>query len=173
MGVTGSFKELAALREKVASLATPRARSELNAVLAEAALKQIDDEFRESRDPYGQPWKPLVSREGQPLRDTGQLLNSLHPKATESGFEISTNRKGAATHQYGATIVAKTSKGLRFRTRGAPTASNKRGALSNWVTKQQVTIPRRQYMPEVDLGPYWTKALQEAADDFLRARLGA
>lgn len=172
MGVTGDFRGLEDLRAKVAHLASGGGRRDLNRVLAAQADKLISDGFRQGRDPCGQPWKPLTSRTGQPLRDTGTLLNSLGPKATAEGFTVSTAVKYAAVHQYGAVIKPKTAKALAFRTRGAPTKSNRRGKLSGFVFAKSVTIPQRQYMPEGDVGPIWRAALERAADDHLQAVMG-
>lgn len=41
-----------------------------------ALVTLLDLQFREGRDPYGNPWAPLTSRRGQPLRDTGQHLQN-------------------------------------------------------------------------------------------------
>ncbi len=173
MAVRGDFRGLENLRAKLTSLATTGARTDLCRVLAEASMKQLDDEFQQSRDPYGKPWAPLTSRTGKPLADTGtHLQGSLNPKWTDTGWTIVTAFVGAAVHQYGALIKAKTSHGLRFRVRGTPTKSSPRGELSGWITKQQVTIPQRQYMPEGDVGPIWRTALERQTEIFLRQRMG-
>jgi phage gpG-like protein len=131
-------------------------------------------------DPYDRPWKPLRSRDGQPLRDSGRLQNSVagaHLNVTQTGFRITTNVKYAATHQYGATIRA---KNARFRfgglgdeqdmvTGGKPMLVFRVGGPrprknGRWVSKAEVTIPRRQYMPEGNVGPRWAAALEGTAD---------
>ncbi len=164
MPVRGDFAGLEGLRARLAHLATGEARLDMNRVLGEEAAKLIDDGFRAGRDPYGRAWKP-VSRGGQPLRDTGVLLNSLAPKADVRGFTVATPVKYAAVHQYGAVIHAKTSRGLRFRPGG-------RHGGGGWVTKQQVTIPRRQYMPEGTIGPIWGPSIEKAAADHLARQMG-
>jgi phage gpG-like protein len=172
MGVRGDFSGLDDLRARLSELASGAARKGMVRVLAEEAVKQLDDEFRQSRDPYGRPWAPLTSRVGKPLLDTGTHLRSgLAPKLSASGFTISTPFKGAAVHQYGAVIRPVKAKALAFRVRGVPTASRKRGKAGT-VFAQQVTIPRRQYMPEGDIGPIWGGAFERAADSFLRRHMG-
>lgn len=58
--------------------------------------------FTESADPYGTPWLPLKNRQGQPLRDTGRLMNSITHRVTGNAVEIGTNVLYAPTHQFGA-----------------------------------------------------------------------
>ena len=170
MSVTGDFQGLGRLRGQAAYLSTTGARGDLCRVLAEQADKLIKDEFRDSRDPYGKPWKPLTSRVGKPLADTTtHLLSTLGPRSSPDGFTVTTAFIGAAVHQYGATIRPVRAKALAFKTRGAPMKSNKRGKLSATVFAQEVTIPQRQYMPEGDVGPIWRPALERAADDFVRS----
>lgn len=174
MGVRGDFRGLSELRAKVREVASARGRTDLCRTLAEVATKLIDDEFRQSRDPYGNKWLPLKHRKGQPLRDTGNLLNSLAPKASETGFTVSTAVKYAGIHQYGGTVTippranahAKTG---RFLSRSAAGA-RKRAVRISFSKGHQVTIPQRQYMPEGELGPIWSKALLAAAEDFMRTR---
>lgn len=167
----GDFRSLRVLCEQLAELATPSVRAELSRDLGEEAMKLLDDEFRDSRDPYGSAWKPISSRSGQPLRDTAtHLQNSLHYQADEHGFAISTAWEGAAVHQYGATIVPKNGKALVFRVRGAPTASNARGKPSDLIFARKVTIPARQYIPEDEIGPIWGPALERSADEFMHRR---
>ena len=51
----------------------------------------------------GRPkWLPLKSREGQPLRDTGRLMNSLTREATQTEARVGTNVVYAAVHHFGA-----------------------------------------------------------------------
>lgn len=172
-GVRGDFGELKALRERLRRISSGAVRRDINRVCAEAAVKVLDDEFNTSTGPYGKPWAPLTSRTGKPLLDTGMHLRStLTPKTTESGFVVSTSFKGAAVHQYGATIKAKPGKTLAFKVRGAPTKSRPRGRLSSTIYARSVTIPKRQYMPEGALGPRWTKAINGAADLAIRQAMG-
>ncbi len=48
------------------------------------------------------PWKPVKNRDGQPLRDTGRLMNSITRKATGSEVRVGTNVVYAAVHHFGA-----------------------------------------------------------------------
>ena len=50
----------------------------------------------------GRPkWLPLKSRDGQPLRDTGRLMNSLTREATQTEARVGTNVVYAAIHNFG------------------------------------------------------------------------
>lgn len=197
MGVTGDFAGLTDLRRRLGAISGGSGggfRRQVNQVCAEAALKVIDDTFTRGIDPYGNPWAPLTSRSGKPLLDKGvHLRNTLNPKVTSTGFVVSTPFKGAAVHQYGATIKAKTPAGLLFRVQTGTRYTKKNAEsymgggknfgkspflkkpkiIKSWVRVMQVTIPRRQYMPEGRLGPRWSGAIDAAADTAMRNAMGA
>lgn len=48
------------------------------------------------------PWKAIKNREGQPLRDTGRLMNSITRQATASEVRVGTNVVYAAVQHLGA-----------------------------------------------------------------------
>ena len=185
--VTGDFSGLKQLAIAMSALGEPPARRELSAVLGEEARTQALIGFQRGVDPYDVKWKPIRYRQGQPLRDTGRLQNSITGsgglRSYERGFSITTDVFYAATHQYGATIKAKRARPhyhfgsgdmvsytesrpmLVFKVRG-------RGGKVRWVSKAQVTVPRRQFMPEGHLGPRWEKGLEAQAGEFLQRKLG-
>lgn len=173
MGITGSFVQLKELRAAMQRLGTASARVDVSRVVAEQAVKLIDDGFRSSRDPYGRPWPALTSRNGRPLLDTGAHLRaSLAPRVSADGFVIQTAFPGAAVHQYGAVIKPKAARALRFRAGGARPRGHGRGQTGAVVFARKVTVPRRQYMPEGDPGPVWGPALKRAAERALRDAMG-
>jgi phage gpG-like protein len=116
--------------------------------------------FRLSRDPWGSPWKPLnknLTRSGQPLRNTGHLLNSMTYKvggtSGDQHVDVGTNlqSKGVlfpAVHQFGAVIKAKNAKYLRWMGPHGP------------IKAKQVTIPARPFLPlaagSVDMPQEWS-----------------
>lgn len=187
-GVRGDFKALALLSRQLRQLGSTEARREFNTDCAEAARTEAMVGFRRGVDPYDKPWKPLRSRDGRPLQDTGALRNSLAGKVhvRAGGFSITTNRKGAAVHQYGATIRAKNPRYrfgpydmvtagkpmLVFRAGGARPRGHGRGRTGGWVQKEKVVIPQRQMVPEADVGRRWGAAIEKAADDFIKLRAG-
>lgn len=171
--VTGDFKELEALAKGLARLAEPTARRAVNKALGVSARSEVDKGFLAGRDPYGRPWPKLRSREGQPLRDSGQLQNSFRVTADASAFvlEAAKAAKRVAPHQHGATIRAKGRGVLKFRVGGPRPRTS-----GEWRSKHEVQIPKRQMVPEVELGPVWSMALQKTANAWLEqhfARAGA
>lgn len=174
-----SDRRLEALRRKVASVASPAMRRALSDALAAEALKLVDDGFDQGRDPYGKAWKPLKSRSGKPLLDTGRMRSAFTSRTTEDGFTLSATVRNndpkydaniVGVHQHGATIRPKYAKALRFQVRGAPTKGNKRGATS-WVTTKKVVVPRRTMVPEQQyggIGKPWGDALAAEADAAIR-----
>jgi phage gpG-like protein len=179
VGVTGDFRLLDDLQRKIATVQGPPFRLGLSKNLAEEARTQVLFGFQRGVDPYDRPWKK-VWRDGQPLRDTGRLQNSItgDPSVSEGSFTISTRVKYAATHQYGATITAKNptysfggagSDGADTVTAGKPMLRFRigRGRNARWVSKEKVTIPQRQFKPEGTVGPRWAAAFRAVADLFV------
>lgn len=131
---------------------------ELGTRMAVAFMKEVADEFRESRDPYGKPWKPVFrnrrrdrrARErraarGQPLRadkpliDTGRMRASVIARAVGSEVRVAIAVDYASYHQHGTP-----------------------------------TIARRQILPELDtggLGPRWALAARRETDMVLTKML--
>jgi phage gpG-like protein len=76
--------------------------------------------FTEQRGPDGQPWPALKfdrpSGPGIPLRDSGRLMASIQGRAEDGTIVLGTNRVGATSHQYGATIVPVNAKYLTIPT---------------------------------------------------------
>jgi phage gpG-like protein len=99
--------------------------------------------FETGIDPEGNPWPKswrAINEGGKTLVDSARLKQSLTHNAWATGVEHGTNVEYAASHQFGATIKAKTSKGLHFKYKKAG------GNQDSWATKQQVTLPRRAFI---------------------------
>jgi phage gpG-like protein len=120
--------------------------------LGVALMKEVADEFRASRDPYGNPWKPLAKqrerardknakaariRAGKPLRkdkilvDTGRMRASVVFRPDPLGLRVIIPVEYASYHQEGTG-----------------------------------RMPRRQIVPDGDtggLGARWTMAAIKAA----------
>jgi phage gpG-like protein len=145
-GVTGNFAGLLRLIGDVNAVMTPAWRAQLCQGLGTAALKQLMDEFRESR-------------EGKPLLDTGRMRASVSLVAQPGGFEITIGVAYAATHQYGAKNI---------RPRRARMLSWKTGGKRYFA--KSVTVPQRMMIPPSDNpGPLWSAALYTEADLRVRA----
>lgn len=152
MGLTANFAELQGLADGLQRVAHPEFLRDLSKQLAAEGLFLVQRGFERSQAPDGSSWAPVL-RGGQPLRDKGILMNSLTPAVNATGFEIGTSVKYAATHQSGATIRAKTGPYLRFKVGG------------RWTSKKEVTIPRRQFLPEGELPESWATSFEKVIDD--------
>ncbi len=148
-----AFRGLDRLRERITAASSPEFNAGLAQVLGAAALKELADEFREERNPYGEKWAPLKLRRGRILRDTGRMAASAAVSPGPNGFELSITASYAGTHQEGATIVPRRARVLRFQV-GRRTYFAKR-----------VVIPRRQMLPDAarGWGPIWLGAFQREA----------
>lgn len=67
-----------------------------------ALAENVRMTFVMGASPYGVPWAPLRHRKGQPLRDTGRLMNSITHRVVGNTVEVGTNVEYAPTHQFGA-----------------------------------------------------------------------
>lgn len=118
--------------------------------------------FRDSVDPYGQPWTPLSpvtiarrrKQSSKPLLDTGRLRNSISYAATRDEVRVFTGTEViyAATQQFGAR------KGQYGRT--------KRGGPIPWGD-----IPARKFFPLLNdqavLPDDWDAELVSLFDSYL------
>lgn len=89
--------------------------------------------------PDGTPWpksfRVTIGQGGKTLLDRGRFRDGLTHLATPNEAEVGTNAIQAGVHQFGATITAKTAKGLFFRL-----------ADGSEVVVGSVTIPARPYL---------------------------
>lgn len=98
---SGDSQKLVALIGRFEELSTKRWREKLNRKLAEEALHLAHEGFEKSRNPYGEKWKKLKYRNGQPLRLTGRLEASIRPVSSAERFVLETNVVYSATHEFG------------------------------------------------------------------------
>lgn len=85
---------LGALRDKGADLAP------VMAAITEVVVEQVQGGFETGTAPDGAPWKPLKSRQGQILVDTGHLSNVFRSHG-EDYAEVGSAAIYAAAHQFG------------------------------------------------------------------------
>lgn len=161
-GVSGDFAALRRMVKGLNALAKPATRKELNLQLAEEARFHVMECFTRERAPNGRRWKPLQSRAGRALRDTGRLFNSITRTASSRGFRVFTTVKYAATHNYGAVIRPVRAKRLAFVVGGRK------------VFAKKVTIPKRQFFPSAgELPVSWKKSFEAVAKELARQKMGA
>lgn len=164
-------RELRRLIESMQRVTTPSFRQQLLRVLGATLRAEVVRGFSLSQNPYGEAWRPLTSRTGKPLLDTGaHLRNRFSTQPTGDGVRLSNNFIGVRVHNFGAVIKPVRAKALRFRTRGAASKGDPRGKWNAFQFRQKVVIPQRQMVPDVErgLGPRFGKALNAAADAFIR-----
>lgn len=122
--------------------------------VAEAAIGEIQESFAGEKDPYDRPW-PKNLRGGQTLTDTARLRRSFTRKLFSNGFQVGTNVKYAAIHQYGGEIIPKRKQVLRFK------------VGQQYVSAKRVQMPARPFVPEPELSPRWEKAFEDALRHYL------
>lgn len=121
--------------------------------------------FKKSTSPYGDKWKPITYRQGQPLRDTGRLLASIGYRAQKDNVSVGTDGQiiYAKIHQFGGVIRPRTAKTLRFFIGNRLVFANK------------AVIPARPYLPIVNndvlLPQNWLNATVKALFDHIEKPL--
>ncbi|CDP54067.1 virion morphogenesis protein [Devosia sp. DBB001] len=102
-----------------------------------AVVVSTQQRWEREVDPDGNPWPKSVRvliEGGKTLRDTGFFFNSVTHLPTSHGVEVGSDAIQAAVMQFGATITAKTEKGLTFK------------GATGWANVQSVTIPARPWL---------------------------
>lgn len=106
--------------------------------------------FTAGLSPYGDAWKSSLFRAGQPLRDTGRLMNSITFLANGEGVDIGTNVCHASIHQFGAIIRAKPGQpgenacGMRKGTSYLVFKGNG----NSFIRAKEVNIPARPFLAD-------------------------
>lgn len=178
-GIRGDFGKLATLTRRLGRLGP--AQAELRQDLAQEALTLVQQGFDRSVDPWDRPWLPLKHRKGQPLRDTGRLMNSFTPVVTATGIRVGTNVSYAPPHQFGAQIAPHTrAKGRyqaidrsgKFRKHSGIRAKAARVRfLSPATFANGITIPARVMLPIGVPGDRWMRGLRSVVDRWLKRQV--
>lgn len=189
MGLSGDFGKLKQIVSRLERFAAPHFKRELFQVMAEDARGLVVDAFTESKDPYGQDWKPSRQRhkgggveirgKGQILRDTGRLLNSINSRANANGFVIGTNVVYAAIHNFGGQIHHNAASQFR---RYAVGRNDKRKQISlnskraksvrtvASIPEHDVGMPRRMFIPPVEgLPREWADMIRRDVTEAVQA----
>lgn len=118
--------------------------------------------FDQSRDPYGNPWKPLAYRIGKPLILTGALRGSIKSRNTADDVEVYTDVFYGKFHQGGYVS--------RVKARQQPTSGRtgrfiKRPNKSSKVVRVPGglrAIPARPFFPDGrGMPPSWRKRVRD------------
>ncbi len=118
--------------------------------IGNVVANEVRQSFIRGESPYHEPWAPLKLRAGQPLRDTGRLMNSITYQVWAGYVEVGTNVCYAPVHQFGATIKARPGQPGRNRCgrrKGVPFLVFQ-GADRKPIFARQVTIPARPFLPD-------------------------
>lgn len=118
--------------------------------------------FRSGTSPYGEAWAPISYREGQPLRDTRQLLGSITSDHGDDYATVGTNTEYAPVHQFGfAGMVFVPAHSRRI----TQAFGKKIPPQTVQVTGHQrkMTVIARPFLPirgdEFDLPPEWEQSV--------------
>lgn len=127
-------------------------------------VTMVNEGFVSAQDPWGNIWKPLVIRKGQPLRDTGRLKGSINHQVRQNYVEVGTNLIYAPLQQFGATISPKQAKMLRFFNGSIP------------IFAKKVVIPARPYLPidlsgNTHLPQAWEQAIVRNIQNFVEGAI--
>lgn len=109
--------------------------TKLYSELGDILLDGVHDRFRRGVAPDGRPWQKswrAIAQNGQTLRDTGRLLNSIVTITKKNNVLVGTDVLYAKLMHYGGTIRAKSKPYLVFKT---PTGG--------WVKRKSITVPAR------------------------------
>lgn len=153
-------------KKVAAALAEMQHAAESQRALLEVVGRKVANRvrlgFRSGTAPNGQRWKPLRFREGEPLRDTKRLNNSITTRLGDDYVDVGTNVKYGPVHQFGAVIRPKPG----FWATHSKAGPGRRPKMlvfkgpHGLVFAKQVTIPARPFLPldragNVSLPPDW------------------
>lgn len=109
--VTGNG-ELEALIARLTSAGNGGHQPGLHKVAAEGCTDLVRLQFKDGKNPDGDPWKPTVKGNTPPLTETGTMSESVVNAVTGDGFTISItdykaifHQGGTRSHSTGETIV--------------------------------------------------------------------
>lgn len=133
--------------------------------------------FQTARSPNGERWEPLKSRKGEPLRDTGRLMNSIAYIASDTGVTVGTNVKYGIFHQKGAKLRRPVNQVRAHATSGAfmsfaKAEKRKRFVRVSFSTVRQRILPARKFLPEGVLPEPWQTAIRQELVPHFKAAVG-
>ncbi|WP_319530828.1 phage virion morphogenesis protein [uncultured Cohaesibacter sp.] len=139
-------------------------KAAIHRVIGMALYNQTMERFEREESPDGNKWAPLtpltLSNRRQSrgiLRDSGELMRSIHFEASSSRAEVGTNLNHPKVWvmQHGATI-----KPRRFNSLRIPVA----GGAEGFVFSKGVKIPARPY---IGIGRQDEEAIREELEGYL------
>jgi phage virion morphogenesis protein len=129
-------------------------------------LSRVHRGFDTGTSPTGQPWKPLVAREGQPLRNTGRLRNSITSSAGDDFLLMGTNVEYAPPHQFGYQGPVPVPEHTRRITQafGKPIEPK---TITVSAHTRKANIPARPFFPSAPIPDEWQQDVLTAVTHHL------
>lgn len=160
--VRGDFGRLEDLQRRVKEVANPGFRQAVAHRLAGAGIKLLADEFRASRDPYGNPWAPVHRDRPRDRAAAARRARAGKPARADRPL-IDTGRLRAAA----TASSADTSAGTQVRI-SIPVDY---ASFHQDGTRRMV---RRQIVPDRlgGLGPIWSAAFRDEIERAFRQAMG-
>lgn len=167
-GNVGALGVFGARVSRVGSNATLRG---LAKELGNAGLFEVQAGFSTHTDPYGDPWKPKVIPDGNPILvgKTGKLRVGWYLKYVGPDAVIIGNRTREAGFQSGTGVYGPTGQPIRPKTKKALSFKGPGGRFTFRSVRgapPRLMVPRQGEMP-----PAWNRALTVAAREYMMARL--
>ena len=136
------------------------------AAVGEVVVTQVHDSFEHGQAPDGAPWKPLKSRQGQILVDSGRMLASVGRAFGDDWVEVGAAAAYAAAHQFGARTGPRTIRPRNKRALFWPGARHPVSAVRHpgSVIPARPFIPDEQSLDWPEIEFILRKFIEEAAD---------
>jgi phage gpG-like protein len=154
MGLTVNVGAFQALERKAKQLADGRFLPNVTARMGAAITKLLADEFRTSRNPYGDPWPPVFRNRGRDIRARARRsARGLAPKADRPLIDTGRLRAAAVAQSSIASGPSSVRVSINVFYAG----------FHQWGTRR---IQQRQIVPDDStggLGFIWTAALNKEA----------
>jgi hypothetical protein len=147
----GDFGALEDLQRRIREVTNPRFREEMAHRLAGTAIKLLADEFRQSRDPYGNAWKPVFRNRARDRRARARRAKAGKAARGDLPLVDSTRLRTAAT-----SAAADVSSGSLVHISIPVT-------YASYHQDGTRHIARRQIVPDAagGLGPIWGEAFRK------------
>jgi phage gpG-like protein len=163
-------EKLRKLIEAVAGVGGRSFMRGLTKSLAAETTTRIKSCFSESRDPYGEKWKPLKYRNGMPLLDTGRLRNAFQDRSTPGQVRLFNPTVYANLHNYGGRLNSRAVMGRTlYFAKGGGFAGRRQRIWSQATARPHaigpVIIPARPFIPDERRGipAQWAKRFRQVA----------
>ncbi|MGE4319628.1 MAG: phage virion morphogenesis protein [Deferribacterales bacterium] len=146
------------------TLAAMSETGELMEEIGEHMRSEIQMAMDKEQTLDGEAW-PEGNRNGQALRKTSKLYNSITYEATSDSVAVGVAKaaedRHPDVHQDGMVIKAKNAKALRFQ---LPDGS--------WRMVKQVTIPKREIVPDFGKSDKAKSEIRHICEEYLRGVIG-